>query len=172
MISGRLIVTVGPPPAVRAYATIVAITSFIDRFGGVVGVSAAAKVVVVRALAACVTVGTDSVVASVAAAGVADTVVVPVRFPVVDFGEFVLEPPVAFDAVERPECPTLGPVALWLDDAESLPEESALAIPVAPPSEAQTPTVRAPAPSQNETLLCGCWPRWRAVVRCTRDIAR
>ena len=69
MISGRLIRTLEPSPAKRAYATIAPITSVSDRFGGVVGESAAdgvkdaaAEGLANRALPACATVETDSVV--------------------------------------------------------------------------------------------------------------
>jgi hypothetical protein len=125
-------------------------------------VSAAAKVVVVRALPACDTGEAEFVVA--AEAGVGEDVVVA-RFPAVDFVELgrlvvrALESLVlAFDA-ERPELPTLGPALLWLDDAESPLGESAWASPVALASDVQTPTVRAPVPSHNESLLCGCCAR-------------
>jgi hypothetical protein len=163
-------------------------TSVNARFGGVVGESAAdrvadedaaAKGFADRALPACATVEIESVVGSAAGAAVEAALGVLARVaPVVDVGASVRLvvpglglPAVCFDGVERPVLPTLGPVLLWLDDDES-PGESAWATPVAPANEAPTPSVRAPVPSHNETLLCGCCARWRAAVRRARDCAR
>ena len=61
-----------------------------------------------------------------------------------------------FGEVARPLPPIDERELLCAEDAESLPVESACAIPVAPDSAAQTPTVSAPAPNQDESLLGGC----------------
>ncbi|BBY62428.1 hypothetical protein MHEL_06710 [Mycolicibacterium helvum] len=188
--------TFEPLLAERAYATIAAITSVIERFGGVVGeaaadrvdeVDAAAKAFDDRALPACATAEIESLVVA-SKAGAAGSAAAAVEAALGVFARLVAAvdlvesvgpvvpglglPAACFDGVERPVFPTLGPVLLWLEDEESPPEESAWATPVAAASEAQTPTVKAPVPSHNETLLCGCCARWRAAVRRSLDGSR
>ncbi|MCX2933584.1 hypothetical protein ORI20_25260 [Mycobacterium sp. CVI_P3] len=81
-------------------------------------------------------------------------------------------PVVWADEVGRPDFPTLDPVLLWLDDEVPLAPESAWAVPVVAPNDAHTPTVRAPAPSQMETLLCGRCARCRSAARRAPGLAR
>ena len=58
-------------------------------------------------------------------------------------------------------------VALWLDDVESPVDGSAWETAAPPTSEAQKPTLRAPAPSQTRWL-----PRVRSAGNCVRRFAR
>jgi hypothetical protein len=64
------------------------------------------------------------------------------------------------DAVGR----DFGPAVLWLDVAESLTVFSACATAVEAASDAQKPTVTAPAPSHVEISLGCLTARWRPTV--------
>ncbi|WP_156432763.1 hypothetical protein [Mycobacterium sp. M26] len=76
-----------------------------------------------------------------------------------------VEPELAFGALAAPPLAwDLAPAVACCDDESS--SGAALATPVAPASDAQKPTVRAPAPSQVETSLCCSGTRWRARLRC------
>ncbi|WP_167099232.1 hypothetical protein [Mycobacterium sp. DL592] len=74
-----------------------------------------------------------------------------------------------------PVCGRAEPVDLEVDADAALSVEpaasfdgAALATPVAPARDAQTPTVSAPAPSQVDSSPCGREARWRARERSSR----
>jgi len=81
---------------------------------------------------------------------------------------------VAFGLVERVDAVgrDLGPAVLWLDVAESLTVFSAWATAVEVASDAQKPTVTAPAPSHVEISLGCLTARWRPTVDCPRRETR
>ncbi|WP_396925327.1 hypothetical protein [Mycolicibacterium sp.] len=75
----------------------------------------------------------------------------------VDLGERLLAAtrdglisPVRPGVTDRPVAPTVGPFVLWLDAAEPPFAGSARAIPVPTVRNAQTPTVKTPAPNKVE----------------------
>lgn len=199
MMSWKLTDTFAPLPPFWANATIAWITLLSERFGGATGASAAGWVAaaadlgdratpgwltvaapVLRGLSPAVTVGSEVDVVSLALVLGRRAPTLP---PALNSG-WVVEPgllvgpvralpvPGRFGGVERPALPRVGFVVPGVDVVDWPALESAWATPVATLSDAQTPTARALAPSQADTLLGCCCARWRAIMRGASGLAR